>query len=562
MLYSLHIENIAVIQSADVDFLEGGAHFSALTGETGAGKSLIVDSIAFLLGARLSRDVIRRGEDKATVSATFGELEDDTVSALEELGFSSEDGCVMLTRSLTSDGKSTARINGRVVTSGVLKDVSSRLVSIHGQNDSVKIMNGGVQLAMLDSFADVRDELERYGEIYSRLSSLRKEKEELLRDESEKLRMKEILEFQIKDIESARLKAGCEEALLVERNRLANIEKIQKYVDFASGVLDGGSDKRASVTYMLDRAEASVIALSAIIPDVAPMADELSDMRYRITDIAARIEEYRDGDASDPTARLDKIEGALNSISKLKRKYGSSVEEILKFKDEARAKLDAIENADERIANIDAELRVVVKEAKSVAQILSEKRMSAAKDVAERVCETLKFLDMPNVKFEIAIRPLDDFSRFGLDGVEFLIATNSGDEPAPMTKIASGGELSRIMLALKSAFPDGKSVGTLIFDEIDTGISGSTSSKVGIKLKEISRGVQVICVTHSAQIASLADLHLNVSKHDENGRTLTDVKVLDELGRVEEIARILGGIDVSETQRAAAREMIREGSAY
>ncbi len=562
MLYSLHIENIAVIQSADVDFLGGGAHFSALTGETGAGKSLIVDSIAFLLGARLSRDVIRRGEDRATVSATFGELDADIVSALEEMGFSSDDGCVMLTRSITSDGKSTARINGRVVTSSILKDVSSRLVSIHGQNDGVKIMNGGVQLAMLDSFANTKDELERYGEIYSRLCALRREKQELLRDESEKLRMKEILEFQIKDIESAKLRAGCEEALLAERNRLANIEKIQKYVDFASGLLDGGSDKRASVTYMLDRAEASITQLSAIIPDVAPMADELSDMRYRITDIAARIEEYRDNDDGDPTARLDKVEGALDVISKFKRKYGGSVEEILKFKDDAREKLDAIENADERIANIDAELRGVVKEAKSVAQILTEKRMSAARSVAERVCETLKFLDMPNVKFEIAVRTLDDFSRSGLDEVEFLIATNNGDVPAPMTKIASGGELSRIMLALKSAFPDGKSVGTLIFDEIDTGISGSTSSKVGIKLKEISRSVQVICVTHSAQIASLADLHLNVSKHDENGRTLTDVKVLDKEGRVEEIARILGGIDVSETQRAAAREMIREGSAY
>lgn len=562
MLESLHIENIAVIKTVNVDLSEG---FCVLTGETGAGKSLLVDSINLLTGGRVNRDLIRAGEDKALVSALFSPPEGDVAEALSELGIDLPEGdSLMLQRVITRDGRSQARVNGRAVTQSILREAGSLLINIHGQSDNQKLMQSSAHRALLDDYARDADELEGYAEVYAQWRSVRDEIARLRHDVAERLRLREMLEYQIRDIDAAKLRAGEEEKLTERRDKLLHLEKINRQVALACRALCDG--EKATVTSLCDRAEAALSSIAAIIPECEELTERIAAIRAEAEDIADRIREFGDEDVGDPTAELDKLEGRLDIISRLGRKYGEGIEAILAYRDEAAARLLEIDTADERIDELERKVESLSKRLTERASALTLARRSAASALSSAVQEALAFLDMPKVRFEVAVGPAPDFGAYGRDEVEFLLSANPGEPVGPMIRIASGGELSRITLAIRSVLNQRYGVPTAIYDEVDTGISGRTARKVGIKLASIARGSleaggsQVICVTHSAQIASLADTHYVIEKKEtvQNGETRaeTTVRRIDEADRVEEIARILGGLDVTDSQRAAARELI------
>ncbi len=559
MLELLHIENIAVVKKLDIEFSSAqNGGMIALTGETGAGKSIILDSLNLLSGSRADKELLRVGETRAEVSALFSNLRPETVNALFEMGFELSDGSVMLSRSFTQNS-SAARINGRPITLAMLREVAGMLFGIHGQNDNMLLLEPRNHIKILDAFAGNSQTVEEYSKYYHDILRLRAEIETLNEDVMEQNRMSEMLKFQINDIDAVKLKKGEEEELEAQALKLRSIEKISKACALVDKALNGG--KGMGAIYLAQRAAEAMDSVSDNLPEAQEIAARLFEVRYELEDIAAGISALSDvGD--NPTARLDKIEARLDAITRLKRKYGSTVEEILSFRADAAKKLDFIENADDRKADLENELAEVSEKAKQCAKILSEARRRAAHGLTAKVCETLAFLDMPKVRFEVALKSSADFNAFGRDEIEFLLSANVGEPLMPLARIASGGELARIMLSLKNVLNESDGIDTVIFDEIDTGISGKTSRKVGIKLKEIGRGAQVICVTHSAQIASLADSHLYVSKKEVDGRTESAVITLDEAQRVDEIARILGGIEISEVQIAAAKEMIEEGKKY
>ena len=555
MLESLHIENIAVIKSVDIDLSEG---LCVLTGETGAGKSLLIDSVSFLTGGRVSRDLIRAGEDRALVSALFSSPEGELAEALSELGIDLPEGDgLLLQRVLTRDGRSTARINGRAVTQGILREVGTLLINIHGQSDNQKLMQASAHRALLDDYAQDGDELEGYRGVYGEWKAVRDEIAGLRRDVAERIRLREMLEFQIKDIDAAKLKAGEEERLTERRDKLLHLEKINRQVGLACRALCDG--EKATVTALCDRAEAALSSIAGIIPECDGLMERIAAIRAEAEDIAERVREFADEDVGDPTAELDKLEGRLDTISRLGRKYGDGVEAILQFREEAAARLTVIDTADERIEELEQEEEELRRRLTHRAEELTAIRKSAATALSQAVQEALAFLDMPKVRFEVAVKATE-FGAVGRDEVEFLLSANPGEPVGPMVRIASGGELSRIMLAIRSVLNERYGVPTAIYDEVDTGISGRTARKVGIKLATIAKGSQVVCVTHSAQIASLADAHYVIEKREtvEGGETRaeTTVRPITEERRVEEIARILGGLDVTDSQRAAARELI------
>ncbi len=555
MLQSLHIENAAVIKSLDMDLGDG---FLVLSGETGAGKSIIIDSINLLSGNRVSRDLIRTGEDKATVSAVFTDCGEAVGELLESYGIDF-DGSVMLSRILSRDGKSMVKLNGRTVTQTLQRELCRLLINIHGQHDNQRLMQRSSQIEILDSFAGNDGLLSDYGEQYRRLSDIREKLDALEADEAQKIRMRDMLKFQLDEIGKAKLRSEDEEDILeAERKRLGSIEKITDTANLSYRMLYG-SEK--GVVSLLDRVCAALSKISDALPEATEFSEKLSDYRYEIEDIAERVRDFAEVD-ENPTEKLNRIESRLNTITKLKRKYGSTIQEILEFKAQAEAQLDDIENADEKREALLAEYEIVRTEAERIADAIHQKRGKACEAVVREVMQTLTFLDMPKVRFEIRITKTDKLRSNGYDEIEFLISANTGEPPMPLEKIASGGELSRIMLALKSVLSDKDGVGTVVFDEVDAGISGKTSRKVGIKLKQIAKSTQVICVTHSAQIASLADSHFLIAKHDVDGRTQTDISLLDSEGRVREVARILGGIEVTDSQLCAAVEMIEDGKQY
>ena len=552
MLRSLHIENIAVIRRADVDFREG---LSVLTGETGAGKSMIIDSINLLLGNRVSREMIRSGESRAVVSAVFDELSEGTAQRLEELGFSCEEGALMLQRTVSADGRSQTRLNGQTITQGVQKQITPLLISIHGQMDSHKLMQRGTHRELLDAYASPDAELAEYRQAYEAYRSIQKRLSAVVGDESEKLRRQEMLNFQLSDIDSHKLKAGEEEALIRERDRLLNLEKINRQVRLAYKYLAGG--EKSDAADLLRRAQTAILSLDGIVEGAAELADRLAEAESEIVDVAETVAGLADDDREDPTARIDRLEGRLEQISKLKRKYGNSVEEILSYREKIAAELEELDLGEEKSAALEKECKELRHHAEALSLNLREVRKKAAAQVVERVTEALRFLDMPKVRFEVSVLPCE-LNENGGDEVEFLIATNPGEPVQPLARIASGGELSRIMLALRSVLDDRDGATTVIFDEIDSGVSGKTSRKIGLKLHETAERSQVLCVTHSAQIASLADVHYLITKGERDGRAETEVRALNAEERVEEIARILGGIEVTAAQRDAAREMIGE----
>lgn len=563
MLLSLHIENIAVIKSIDFDFSSG---FMVLTGETGAGKSIVIDSINLLLGGKAERELIRHGEATAMISGLFGDLSDYTTARLAELGVSvGEDGTILVQRSVSADGKNKIMLNGRSVSLTVLKSVMPYLVSIHGQSDTASLINSKNHLELIDVYAGATELLEKYRREYSALESARREKNELIKKAREGERIKEILEYQIKDIDSASLHSGEEEELVEKKVKIKNSEKITKNSEFVFKALKGS--ERGSVSYLLDRSISALSQICDVVPAFSDYAERLRDMQYQVEDISEEVYAVLSEIDDDPTATLNNIESRLDRISKLKRKYGLTVDEVLAFRERAYAEYEALENSDEMIKALSLREREAYNRALDIANQLHELRIKAARSLEEQVKETLEFLDMPKVVFFASIKESFEggekiLNRDGSDTVEFYISTNRGAEPQPLSKIASGGEMSRIMLALKSVIADKDGVPTVIYDEIDAGVSGKTARKIGIKMLSLSKNTQLFCVTHSAQIASLGDIHFLISKSDVNGATETAVSLLDEEGRVRELSRILGGIDVTESQRAAARDMLAERKDY
>lgn len=556
MLRSLHIGNVAVIRQADIDFTEG---LCVLTGETGAGKSLLIDSLNALTGGRVSRDLIRAGEENAMISALFDGLDEPTRAALSELGVElpeDEDG-ILLQRTLSRDGKSVARIGGRAVTQSLLREVGALLVNIHGQSDNQKLMQKAAHLSLLDAYAGDSAALAEYRSVYAAWRQVSGQLADLRQDEGQRLRTREMLEYQIADIDAAHLKPGEEDKLTARRDRLQHQEKIDRQLRLAARALRDG--EKATATGLLDRAATALASLTGILPEAEELAARAESLRLEAEDIADRTRALTDGDAVDATAELDRLEGRLDTIQRLGRKYGAGVDAILAFRDDAAERLAGLDTADDRIAACEEQEKRLREQLDGLSAVLTRMRTAAAQELAGQVAESLAFLDMPRVRFEVSLRRLDKPGADGADDAEFCIATNPGEPVQPMIRIASGGELSRIMLALRSVLNEKYGVGVSIYDEIDTGISGRTARKVGIKLRRIARCGQVICVTHSAQIASLADAQYRIEKHEVDGRAETSVRCLEPEERVDEIARILGGLDLTDSQRAAARELIAEG---
>ncbi len=552
MLRSLHIENIAVIRRADLELKNG---FSVLSGETGAGKSMIIDSVNLLLGDRASREVIRSGESTATVRAVFEELSPHVVERLAELGFPREDTTLMLQRTLHADGRSQTRLDGQIITQSMQREIARMLISIHGQSDSQKLLQKSAHRALLDSCVLPKQEAADYADAYETWRQIHQKLERITRDDAERVRLSEMLKYQIRDIDELHLKAGEEEALVRERDKLLHAEQINRQTRLCYRALRGA--EKGSAYDLVRRAQNALSQLDGLIEGADALAERLENAAMELSDIADTVDGYTAEEYDDPTAHIDRLEGRLEEIAKCKRKYGSTVAEVLAFRDRAAGQLEELEVSDEMRLQLEREEKQAFARVMDAAERLRAVRKSGACEVVAKVTESLAFLDMPKVRFEIAITPATP-AEHGADDVEFLIATNPGEPLLPMIKIASGGELSRIMLALRSVINDREGAATVIFDEVDSGVSGKTSRKVGIKLRESARDAQVLCVTHSAQIASLADTHYRILKEERDGRAETQVLELDRDGRIEEIARILGGIEVTRAQRDAAAEMIDE----
>ena len=563
MLISLHIENIAVIKSIDFDFSEG---FMVLTGETGAGKSVVIDSINLLLGSKAERELIRSGQNQAMVSGLFADLSEKTVDGLSALGIEiPEDGEILLQRVVSQDGKSRAMINGRSISLSLLKSVAPLLVSVHGQTDTASLQDSKNHLDILDVYANLGELKSEYQIAYSRLEGIRRQIREVTEKLSESERLKEILEYQIKDIESANLKEDEEDVLVEKRAKLKNSEKITKNSEFVFKALKGS--EKGSVSYLLDRSMAALNQISDVVPNFAEYADRLRECLYQVDDIAEEVYAVIDDIDGDPTVTLNKIESRLDKISKLERKYGSTIKDVLEFCRKAKSELETLENSDGVLKELGQKERKAYNESLKLAKELHNKRAEAAKNLESYVKETLEFLDMPKVVFFVSLKEMTKgeeriLTKDGGDLIEFYISANRGADPQPLAKIASGGELSRIMLALKSVISDKDGIPTVIYDEIDTGVSGKTARKIGIKMLSLSKTTQLFSVTHSAQIASLADKHFLISKGDVNGETETSVRILDTEGRICELSRILGGINITSAQRAAAEDMLAEKSNY
>lgn len=554
MLSSVHIENIALITSLDIEF---GRGFSVFTGETGAGKSIIIDSIGFALGARSDRDIIRSGEDCAVVEALFCDISEETSEKCASCGIlPDEDGCIFIRRTLSSDGKGSVRINGRQVPVSLLREISGYLINIHGQHHNGELLNPEKHIGILDAYGESEAELSDYKVVYSEYTELKKKLASLEIDEKEKKRKIDILRFQVDEIKKAKLKAGEEEALLAEKNKIKNIERITKNVNTAYGNLYGDS---GSCYEKLDKAVSVIRAVSDIIPKADEYTEQLEDFKYRIMDIAELLYENLDGADDDPDSALDRIESRLDVIGKLKMKYGSDITEILEYLKKCEGELSETELSDVLSQELKGKISALEPELSEKSKKLTEKRTESGKKMAKLILEELKFLDMNGVKFAVSITP-KDYSTDGADKVEFMVSTNAGEPFKSLSKTASGGELARLMLAIKCVIAEKDSVETMIFDEIDTGVSGKTARKLGLKLLEISRDREVLCVTHSAQIASLGDVHYFVSKSEKNGRTSTGVSTLCGGERTDEVARIISGIGVTDSARIAAKELIENRS--
>ena len=549
MLSVLHIENIAVIEQAEILF-EGG--FNVLTGETGAGKSIVIDAISAILGERTYRDVIRTGANRAFVSAIFTNIPQYDWFSENQVEFDTQE--LQVQREIYADGRNVCRVNGRPVSVASLKKLGGRLINIHGQHDSQQLFDEENHLTYLDAFARDEQELEAYQQAFSAMQSVQREIQKLSMDESEKLRLVETLQYQIEEIRAANLVSGEEEQLKERRKVLQNAEKLSDALRMADEALYGG-DSSDGAAGLLSNAEHALSRVSTISADMQTLHQKISDLMYSVQDAADELRTMRD-DLSYSEGELEEIEERLDAIHKLKRKYGASVEDVLAYLADSEQRLDEIEFASDRIETLKKREAELQKETIRQGEILREKRLSAAQAMESRICDELRQLDMPKIRFVCEFTPQQPMQT-GLDSVRFLMSANVGENLKPLSKVASGGELARIMLAMKQVLAQQDGVPTLIFDEVDAGVSGRAAQKVAYKLWTVSKGRQVLCVTHLPQIAAMADAEYTVEKRVENERTYTSVLHLDESGRKQELARLIGGSMITETTLAGAAELLR-----
>lgn len=550
MLTNLYIENIAVIEKSNIDFTNG---LNVLTGETGAGKSIVIDAINAVLGKRSSRGMIRTGADAAYVSATFEELSELVHKKLGAMGYSAEDGSLILSRELSVSGKNTCRINSRPATVAALKELGEYLINIHGQNDNLELMNPALHIVYIDALADIGERLAAYRGLYRELRAVEEELSSADTDESERLRRMDLLSFQITELEDADITVGEYDALSEERNALQNREKIAKELMRARIALDG-DDEADGVLRMTDDAATSVMNASRYLSTLEGAADRLSSALYELQEISRELEGAMDDIDADPH-RLEEIEERLDLLYRLRHKYGDSEEELLAYLDNAKKELNALSDYAFNREQLEKRREELYNNAYDSAKELSDVRKKVCETFRESVEREMAFLLMPDVRLEIRHEEVEMNTR-GIDKIEFLISVNPGEEPKPVSKIASGGELSRMMLAIKTVLSRADFVQTLIFDEIDTGISGSAADRVGKKLHQLSADSQVLCVTHQAQIAAFADNHLFISKSVHDERTFTQVDSLDEEGRVRELARIVGGEQITDSALNHAKQLL------
>ena len=554
MLQLLHIENIAVIDEADITFDEG---FVALTGETGAGKSIVIDAMGAVLGQRTSRDLIRTGAAKAFVSAMFSGV--PPLPVLEECGLEAEDGELLLQREIYADGKNVCRVGGRPVTVAQLRKIGGALLNIHGQHDGQQLLDEEQHGAYLDSFGQVDRELGDYAACYEAMEGTRKRLKSLQMDEAEKERRMDSLKFQIDELERAQLKVGEEEALLQRRNLLRNSEKFMSAIQGAVWSLTGGDEGGGAVSELREAAGAMAGA-KGLDEQFAKLHERLESLHSEAYDVAETLRDLEDAFDFSPQ-ELDDLEGRADQLYRLKKKYGPTVEDMLEYLEQRKEELDQIAFASDTAARLEKQLEKERKQVMKAAGILSQARKEAAKRLEERIQEELRQLDMPKVRFAICFEEKEPDAS-GIDLVRFLMSANVGEELRPINKVASGGELARIMLALKNVLAENELIGTLVFDEVDTGVSGRAAQKVAAKLAQVSRRKQVLCVTHLPQLAAMADTHFSVEKGESGGRTYTRVLRLDRERRKQELARLTGGERITAAMLAGAEELLDGATEY
>ena len=549
MLSSLQIENVAVIQKAEVHFQPG---LNVLTGETGAGKSILIDSINAILGNRTSRDLVRTGAAKAVIRAAFEQVPEKVQNRLENAGYERADA-LMLSREITAEGKSTCRINGMPATAAVLRDLCGGLININGQHDSVGLLNPAHHLGILDDYAQNGAEFQEYYTLYRKLVQIKRELDAMITDEAEKQRRIDLLSYQVQEIDAAGLTAGEEQTLENRRKILANASTIRDRIAQCYALLSGGDEASGAVDLMGEASNA--LDEAAQLDDaLSETAGQLTDLYYTAKDAAADLIRRLDAYDTNDT-ELDEIEQRLDLLYKLKRKYGDTVEDVIAFGQKAREELERIQTSQERQGQLQTEKRRLYTLAREKAEILTQTRLHAFEALNKRISGTLDFLNMPGVRMTLQ-HTRGPLASHGQDSVELYISTNPGEAPKPLAKIASGGELSRITLAIKNAMADKDAVPTVIYDEIDSGVSGKAASRIGEVLRQSARGHQILCITHTAQIAALADCHLLIQKNIANDRTYTEIHPLDTEGRVEALARLISGDHVTELSLANAREML------
>lgn len=550
MLSNLYIENIAVIEKTNIDFENG---FNVLTGETGAGKSIVIDSINAVLGSRTPKQIIRSGCNSAFVSATFTDVSRFADKKARSLGFEVEDGMIILQREMFVSGKNNCRINSRPATVSALKELSNYLVNIHGQSDNAELMSPSLHLHYIDALAQNSVRLSEYRSIYNEYVDAKAQLEEADCDEADRQSSIDLLRFQVDELESADITVGESDKLNEEKSILLNSDKITKALLKSKSVLDGDDDMDGSIN-KVDDAYSSLSVAARYDESLLDLSDRLCNALYELKDISDSIEQSISDIESDPY-RLEQIEERLDLLYRLSRKYGATEQDMLDYLDSAKAQLKELEEYDINREKLRARFIEIEKQATTKAQELSRIRHDVADSFSSQVQSEMAFLEMPNVRLCVEFTKTE-LSKTGIDKVEFLFSVNLGEDPKPVTKIASGGELSRMMLAIKTVLSRHDIVDTMIFDEIDTGISGSAAQKVGMKLKEVAKDRQVMCVTHQAQIASLADAHYLISKDFDDNKTYTQVTKLDMDGRVHELARIIDGVDVTHTALEHAKKLI------
>lgn len=550
MLVLLHIENIAVIECADITFQPG---FNALTGETGAGKSIVIDSISAILGQRAYRDAIRTGSSKAFISAVFQDV--PNYPWFQENGVPMENGEVLIQREIHIDGKNVCRVNGIPVTVSLLRALGEQLIQIHGQHDSAQLFDEANHLSMLDAFADHEDLLLRYQTAYREMDEIRKTIRSLQMDEAEKARRVENLGFQISEIARAELKIGEDQELEEKRRLMRSGEKLMTALSQAAGALYGGDDSEGA-NALVSAAKQALAGVAGVSGEVEQVFRQVEELSYSVMDAAERVRDLRDSFDFSP-GELESVEARLDVIHRLRRKYGATCEDILAYMEKCQKELDEIQVSDDTIARLQVDFRKKAKAAKALAAELTQSRKKAAESFSGRLITELRQLDMPRVQFVCQLAPLTHLDITGADSCRFMMSANVGEELRQMNRVASGGELARIMLAMKNVLSEKDHIPTMIFDEVDTGVSGRAAQKVAEKLHSVARGKQVLCVTHLPQIAAMADTHFLISKAEQQGRTYTSVTPLDLQGRKDEIARLIGGARITENTLKSAEEMLR-----